>query len=65
MERAQHPDAAEHAVLLVQSVAHVPGWAEKNFQVMQLQFAVIRACAAHASFGRSEALVAVTGAVDK
>lgn len=63
--RAQGPGAEEHAVLLVQAMAHLPGWDEKNFQVMARQFDVIRAAAGHAGFGRSEALVAVTGAVDK
>lgn len=33
LARAQAPDAAEHAALLAQAMAHVPGWDEKNFQV--------------------------------
>lgn len=31
--KAQDADAAGYAALLAQSVAHVPGWDEKNFQV--------------------------------
>jgi hypothetical protein len=30
---AQEPNAADNTTVLVQSMAHLPGWDEKNFQV--------------------------------
>ena len=30
---AQEPAAADNTVVLVQAMAHLPGWDEKNFQV--------------------------------
>lgn len=39
VSRVQEGSMAEHCSTLVQSMAHLPGWAEKNFQV--------RVCCAH------------------
>lgn len=33
MAQAQAPDAADMCSMLVQSMQHVPGWDDKNFQV--------------------------------
>lgn len=30
---AQDPSAADNTAVLVQAMAHLPGWDEKNFQV--------------------------------
>ncbi|WIA40847.1 hypothetical protein OEZ86_004518 [Tetradesmus obliquus] len=63
--KAQAPEAADCVQTLVQGVAHLPGWDDKNFQVLSRQFEVIRCCAAYPSFGKTDALVAVMGATDK
>ncbi|WIA20537.1 hypothetical protein OEZ85_004931 [Tetradesmus obliquus] len=63
--KAQAPEAADCVQPLVQGVAHLPGWDDKNFQVLSRQFEVIRCCAAYPSFGKTDALVAVMGATDK
>ncbi|KAF6262791.1 armadillo-type protein [Scenedesmus sp. NREL 46B-D3] len=55
--KAQDPEAAGNVQTLVQGMAHLPGWEDKNFQVMSRQFEVVRCCAAYPSFGKTEALL--------
>ncbi len=43
---AQAQSSPSTAPSLAQAVAHLPGWGEKNFQVMSKQFEVIRIAAA-------------------
>lgn len=63
--KAQEPGAGGVAQPLVQSLAQVPGWDEKNFQVSAKVFEALRAAAAAPEFGRREAFAAVCGATDK
>ncbi|PRW20522.1 microtubule associated isoform A [Chlorella sorokiniana] len=51
---------------LVQCVAFLPGWSDKNFQVLNKEFEVLTHLARTASaFGRRDAAVALGGLVDK
>jgi len=62
--RAQQDPAVSQP--LVQALALIPGWEEKNFQVAAKAFEAIRAAAgAGGEFGRREAFVSVVGATDK
>ena len=62
---AQDPsNAQQHCQTLSQGVGTaLPGWGEKNFQVMSKQFDVVQAVAATpaAPFGKSDALVGING----
>ncbi|GMH42322.1 hypothetical protein BSKO_10241 [Bryopsis sp. KO-2023] len=53
--------------VIVNAVSHLPGWTEKNFQVMSRQFELIRYCAENGEsrFTRSEAFVSIKGLVEK
>ncbi|GAX77872.1 hypothetical protein CEUSTIGMA_g5314.t1 [Chlamydomonas eustigma] len=52
--------------VLAQGMGYVPGWGEKNFQVMLKQFEVIRNVATLSqSFSKHDAFVGVTGAIEK
>ena len=53
------------AGVVVQALATVPGWGEKNFQVLQLVFETIAHLAAHTLVGRREVVVAMGGLHDK
>lgn len=58
------PNAQQHCSTLAQGVGSaLPGWGEKNFQVMSKQFEVVQAAAAHAVgvFGKTDALVGING----
>jgi cytoskeleton-associated protein 5 len=50
---------------LVQCVAFLPGWGEKNFQVLNKQFEVVTHLAGCAAFGKRDAAAALGGLVDK
>ncbi|PNH12606.1 Protein MOR1 [Tetrabaena socialis] len=65
--RAGEPaTAASSGSMLVQAMSHLPGWGEKNFQVMAKQFEVLRAVAASCpTFGKREAFACITGLIDK
>ena len=57
-------NAQQHCSTLAQGVGSaLPGWGEKNFQVMSKQFDVVQAAATHAAsvFSKSDALVGVNG----
>ncbi|KAG1659479.1 hypothetical protein FOA52_005506 [Chlamydomonas sp. UWO 241] len=66
VERAGGASGGDIATL-AQGMGVVPGagWTDKNFQVMAKQFDVIAACAQSDDFGRTEAFVGVTAAVEK
>lgn len=56
----------ETAGVVVQALATVPGWGEKNFQVLQLVFETIAHLAANSrGVGRREVVVAMGGLHDK
>ncbi|KXZ46795.1 TOG1 protein [Gonium pectorale] len=65
--RAGEPSvAASSGSMLVQAVSHVPGWGEKNFQVMAKQFEMLRAVAANCpSFSKRDAFTCIGGLIDK
>lgn len=67
IQAAKEIDIVANAKLLVNGMANVPGWGEKNFQVMSRQFELIRFAAerGEASFGKSEAFVAIKGLYEK
>lgn len=49
-----------------QGMAHIPGWGEKNFQVMAKQFEVIKCLATDAqTLTRRDGFVAINGLVEK
>ena len=62
---AQDPsNARQHCQTLAQGMGTaLPGWGEKNFQVMSRQFDVVQAMASFPSvpFGKSDALVGING----
>lgn len=60
-------DIVANAKLIVNGMANVPGWGEKNFQVMSRQFELIRFAAerGEASFGKSEAFMSIKGFYEK
>ena len=50
----------------MQGLSHLPGWAEKNFQVLGKAFEIIKQVSeAESGFGKKDAFVAVTGLVAK
>ncbi|KAG2491479.1 hypothetical protein HYH03_010264 [Edaphochlamys debaryana] len=58
--------AASSGSMLVQAMSHVPGWGEKNFQVMAKQFEVLRAVAAGChTFSKRDAFNCINGVIDK
>ena len=55
-----------NGVLDMQGLSHLPGWAEKNFQVLGKAFEIIKQVSeADSGFGKRDAFVAVTGLVAK
>lgn len=60
-------DIVAHARLIVNGMATLPGWDEKNFQVMSRQFEFLRLAAENGgkSFGKSEAFLSIKGLVEK
>ena len=57
-------NAQQHCSTLAQGVgAALPGWGEKNFQVMSKQFDVVQAAATHAAgvFSKTDAIVGING----
>ncbi|KAK9818850.1 hypothetical protein WJX81_005118, partial [Elliptochloris bilobata] len=61
------PEQAAAASAVIQGLAYLPGWAEKNFQVLAKAFEVIAALAAGegVSVTKRDAFLAVSGLVDK
>lgn len=57
---------AAQSSIVVQGMAHLPGWGEKNFQVMAKQFEVIRVVATDSqTFTKRDGFVAIGGLVEK
>ncbi|GLC42611.1 hypothetical protein PLESTB_001118900 [Pleodorina starrii] len=58
--------AASNGSTIVQAVSHVPGWGEKNFQVMAKVLEVLRITAAGClTFGKRDAFTCIGGIIDK
>ncbi|EFJ44246.1 microtubule organizing protein mora [Volvox carteri f. nagariensis] len=58
--------AAANGSTIVQSVSHVPGWAEKNFQVMAKVLEALRVTATGCpSFSKRDAFTCIGGIIDK
>lgn len=50
----------------MQGLSHLPGWSEKNFQVLGKAFEIIKQLSqAESDFGKRDAFVAMTGLVAK
>lgn len=64
--RATDGSLNSSTAIVCQGLAQLPGWAEKNFQVMGKQFEVIRVLATDApNFGRRDACVGINGIFEK
>ncbi|KAJ9516943.1 hypothetical protein QJQ45_027414, partial [Haematococcus lacustris] len=64
--RAAEGSLAASCTVVVQAMAHLPGWSEKNFQVMAKQFEVVRVLAETApNFSKRDGYAAVCGLIEK
>ncbi|GIL58886.1 hypothetical protein Vafri_13702 [Volvox africanus] len=58
--------AASNGSTLIQAVSHVPGWGEKNFQVMAKVLEALRVTAAGCpTFSKRDAFICIGGIIDK
>ncbi|KAL6753732.1 armadillo-type protein [Haematococcus lacustris] len=64
--RAAEGSLAASCTVVVQAMGHLPGWSEKNFQVMAKQFEVVRVLADTApNFSKRDGYAAVCGLIEK
>lgn len=63
--KAQSGELQGQVSALVQGLSYLPGWDEKNFQVMARQFEVLRVMAAAHGFTKKDGFVAINGIIDK
>lgn len=66
LQLAAQPGMSEHSTVLVQAMQYVPGWDEKNFQVMGKQFELVKLMANDApGFTKRDGYVAILGLMEK